>query len=222
MKVQLEKSFPLAATADAAWALLQDLQAVAECMPGARITEQVDATHFKGTVGLRVGPASMAFRGEVEVKELDAAQRALHIVGRGTDNTGTSGAAMDLRARIEPDGPVACKLMGQSEVSVSGKAATFGGRLMSGVADQVLKQFADNFAKRLPPPQAPREEEPPAEIVAPATEAPRAASKAAATGSASASAPSQTAEPARDLNGLALAWAMLRDWFHHLFQAKRA
>ena len=38
MKVQIEKSFPLAASADAAWTLLQDLEAVAECMPGARIT----------------------------------------------------------------------------------------------------------------------------------------------------------------------------------------
>ena len=32
---------------------------------------------------------------------------------------------------------------------MSGKAAAFGGRMMSTVADQVLKQFADNFAARV-------------------------------------------------------------------------
>ena len=63
MKVELEKSFPLPAPAEAAWALLQDVEAVAGCMPGARITERVDATHYKGTVTVRLGPSSMAFRG---------------------------------------------------------------------------------------------------------------------------------------------------------------
>ena len=32
---------------------------------------------------------------------------------------------------------------------MSGKAAAFGGRMMSSVADQVLKQFADNFAAQV-------------------------------------------------------------------------
>ena len=31
---------------------------------------------------------------------------------------------------------------------MSGKAAAFGGRMMNSVADQILKQFADNFAAR--------------------------------------------------------------------------
>ena len=32
---------------------------------------------------------------------------------------------------------------------MSGKAAAFGGRMMNTVADQMLKQFADNFAARV-------------------------------------------------------------------------
>lgn len=150
MKVQLEKVFPLEGPAEAAWSLLQDLEAVAACMPGARITERVDDRHFKGTLAVRVGPASMSFRGELEVKELDPAARSLHLVGRGTDQTGTSGAAMDLHARVEAVDAVSCRLVGHSEVAVSGKAASFGSRLMGGVADQLLKQFAANFAERMP------------------------------------------------------------------------
>ncbi len=229
MKVQIEKSFPLASSPDAAWALLQDLQAVAECMPGAKITELVDASHFKGTVGVRVGPASMSFRGEVEVREIDEAARSLHLIGRGTDNTGSSGAAMDLRAQIEADGLLACKLVGLAEVSVSGKAATFGGRLMSGVADQVLQQFAANFAKRLPPAQVAVIEEPAAipavESVAPATEVPRTptvAAVAATTPVTATTAVPVADAPVREINGLALLWGMVRDWFQHLFEAKRA
>lgn len=195
MKVQLEKDFALPAPAEVAWTLLQDVEAVAACMPGARITERVDASHYKGTVGVKLGPASLAFRGEVEVKDIDPATRSLHLAGRGTDNTGTSGAAMDLHARIEAVDASACRLVGNAEVSVSGKAATFGGRLMQGVADQVLQQFVANFARRLPAAPEPGGAEAAADAMPP---------------------------PARELNGLALAWAMLRNWFRQLFGARRA
>jgi carbon monoxide dehydrogenase subunit G len=222
MKVQLEKSFALDGPAAAAWVLLQDLEAVAACMPGARITEKVDDRHVKGTVTVKLGPASLVFRGEVEVKEVEPAARSLFLVGRGTDTTGTSGAAMDLRARIEEDGPAACRLAGTAEVSVSGKAATFGGRLMSAVADQVLQQFAKNFGERLrsvPVPQQPAAATPVAAEAA-ATQAP---AQAAATPEAVPANGSTPAAPAqRELNGLALAWAMFRDWLHHLFAARRA
>ena len=50
MKVEIEKSYPMPAPAGVAWALLQDIEAVAACMPGAKITERLDAAHYKGTV----------------------------------------------------------------------------------------------------------------------------------------------------------------------------
>lgn len=203
MKVELEKSFPLPAPVEAAWTLLQDVEAVAGCMPGARITERVDDTHYKGTVTVKLGPASMAFRGEVEVKDVDAAARSLRLAGRGMDTTGSSGATMDLHARVEVVDAASCRLVGRSEVSVSGKAATFGGRLMQGVADQVLQQFVANFAQRLPA------------VAADATAQDTAAATAAVATPA-------IPPPARELNGLALAWAMFRSWLHRLFAARRA
>jgi carbon monoxide dehydrogenase subunit G len=209
MKVQLEKSFVLPASADAAWALLQDVEAVAGCMPGARITEKIDDRHFKGTVSVRFGPATMAFRGEVEVREVEPSTRTLKLAGRGTDTTGSSGASMDLLARIEAVDAQSCKLVGNSEVSVSGKAAAFAGRMMTTVADQVLQQFAANFGQRL---QA-----------APAMQAATAATTAADTATPVATQPAPEPPPAApEINGLALAWAMVRDWFHHLFAARRA
>jgi uncharacterized protein len=203
MKVELEKTIPLPAPAEAAWALLQDVEAVAGCMPGARITERVDATHYKGTVTVKLGPASMAFRGEVEVKEVDAGTRSLRLAGRGMDTTGSSGAAMDLHARVEAIDAASCRLVGRSELSVSGKAATFGGRLMQGVADQVLQQFVANFAQRLPS--------------VPAGPAAPDVARSAPPDVAAVAQP-----PVRELDGLALAWAMLRDWWHRLFAALRA
>ena len=196
MKVQLEKSFPMPAAADVAWALLQDIEAVAACMPGAKITERVDDTHYKGTVAVKMGPASLSFRGEITVLGLDATAHSLQLVAKGTDATGGSGASMDLTARVEPVDAASCNLVGKSDVSVSGKAATFGGRVMGPVTDQVLGQFAANFASRVQAMQV------------------QANAPAAAAG---ASAPLPPPAQVKPLNGLALAWAVIKGWLRSLF-----
>lgn len=198
MKVQLEKTFPLPASAEIAWSLLQEIEAVAGCMPGARITERIDATHYKGTVAVKLGPASMAFRGEVEVMAVEPATMTLRLLGKGTDTTGTSGASMDLTARIDAAGPQVCNLIGTSEVSMSGKAATFGGRMMGAVADQVLQQFAANFAARV---QALQAQQPDASGPVATQPAPPA--------------------PTAPLNGLALLRAVIVSWLRSLFSARK-
>ncbi len=190
------------ASAETTWLLLQDIVGVASCMPGASITERVDAQHYKGTVAVKFGPASMAFRGEVEVKAIDAASRTLRLIGKGTDFTGSSGASMDLTARIEAVDASSCNLVGTSEVSMSGQAAAFGGRMMGSVADQVLKQFAANFAAKVQTMQA----SPPGS---------GGASAGAAAAAGAAPAPTQ-------LNALALAWAVIKDWLKSLFSPKKA
>jgi hypothetical protein len=205
MKVELEKTFPMPTGVAGAWAFLQDIEGVAGCMPGAKITERIDATHYKGTIAVRVGPASMAFKGELEVLELNASQRTLHLVGKGSDTTGSSGASLDLVARIDAGTTDDdCNLVGRSEVTMSGKAAAFGGRMMGSVADQILKQFAANFATQVksrepapapagsviePPPPPPTPTQPPV---------------------------------ANELNGVTLLWAIIRDWFRGLFRRKPA
>ena len=149
MKVDIERTFPMPAAPAKTWAMLQDIEAVASCMPGAKITERIDAEHYKGTVAMKVGPASLTFRGEIEVKENDAATQTLRLIAKGTDTSGTSAASLDLTARVEAGEGGASALVGKSHASVSGKAATFGGRMMDAIADQILKQFAANFAARL-------------------------------------------------------------------------
>lgn len=196
MKVRLEKEIAIAAPPRVVWDLLRDLEATAECLPGAKITERVDESRHKGTVTVRLGPATLAFRGEIEVRDVDPAARSLRLIGKGTDTSGASAASMDLTARVEADG-AASKLVGVSETTVSGKAATFGGRLMNPVADQLLGQFAANFAARAAAMSAPP---------ATAGEAP---------------APAVPAVP-RELNGLALAWAVFKNWLRGLFGGKAA
>jgi len=160
--------------------------------------------NYKGTVSVKFGPASMSFRGDVQVSAIEPSTRTLRIIGKGTDTTGSSGASMDLTARVEAVDSASSYLVGNSEVSMSGKAAAFGGRMMGSVADQLLKQFAANFAAQVQ-----------------ATRAQTAAGSAA--GPAAAATPSAPPLPKpTQLNGLALIWAVIKDWLRSLFGARKA
>lgn len=197
MNVQIDKTYPMPCRAEVAWAFLQNLEAVAGCMPGAKITERLDEGRYKGTVTVKVGPVTMSFRGEVEVKDVDPAARTLRLLGKGTDSTGSSGASMNLTARIEAADGDLCNLVGAATVSMSGKAAAFGGRMMNTVADQILKQFADNFAGQVGALQA-----------------------QGTAGGGTAAAASAPQAVAGELNVLTLGWTLLKNWLCGLFSKK--
>lgn len=194
MEVKLDKTYPLQAGVEQAWAVLSDIRATAVCMPGAQITEQVDDTHYKGTVRSKVGPALMSFGGEIEVLQLDAATRTLQMLGKGADKAGSS-ASMNLTARVVAgQSPDSCQLVGQATIVVSGKLAQFGSRLLVPVSDAMLTQFAGNFQKAAAAAAAPADEATAAHATPPAPPA-----------------------PGGDLNVLSLAWAVIKGWLARLF-----
>jgi carbon monoxide dehydrogenase subunit G len=247
MEVKLDKRYEVAAGVEQAWTVLSDIRAVGACMPGAQITDQVDDTHYKGTVKTRIGPASMQFNGDIEVLGLDAATRSLQMLGKGADRGGSS-ASMKLSAHIEP-GQTAdtCVLVGQATVTVSGKLAQFGSRLLVPVSDAMLAQFADHFRAAAaavvlpapvdagtpgaaassaacaddgasPTPMSPAVTESEAAVGAVTGSAPGVLSPASAPAPVAAPDAPKAAPPvATELNALALMWTVFKGWLAGLF-----
>jgi carbon monoxide dehydrogenase subunit G len=148
MEVKIDKRFDLPVSLDQAWSLLQDVRATATCMPGAEITEQLDSTHFNGKVHSRIGPAVMTFAGQIEVLELDGHSHTLVMLGKGGDTSG-SFATMNLRAKLLPgESSQASILEGSAIITVSGRLAQFGSRLLLPVAEAMLKTFIVNFSSK--------------------------------------------------------------------------
>jgi len=138
VEVKLEKRYELGVPAQHAWAILSDLESVASCMPGASLGEKTGDNAFKGSVKVKVGPATAQFGGEVEILSMDPANHSLVLKGKGADKGGSS-ASMELEASIEEaDGQSV--LVGLATVVVNGKFAQFGGRMMVQVSDVILKQ----------------------------------------------------------------------------------
>ncbi len=189
MQVKLEKTHAIDAPPAAAWQVMQDINALAECMPGASITEQSDDGSYKGSVSVKVGPVQSVFRGTIRIAELDDANRTIALSAKGKDKTGTSNATMELTATVvDKDG--GCELIGNSEIKVLGKMANFGARMINGVADQLIAQFLENFSNRV---------------------------LAAGEGATAEEAAGKVAEQPRELNALALLWSMIAGFFRRLF-----
>ena len=192
MQVTLNKVFPLDGAVNDAWSILENIEQVASCMPGAEITETVDANNYKGNVKVKIGPMHVAFNGDIAVQEIDAGEHRIHLIAKGHDSKGTSRASMDLTAGIRA-GESGSELTGDAEVTVNGKLANFGGRMMTQVADQILGQFADNFRSRL-------------------------AASAASEDSVEA-VPAEEPE-VREINGLKFAWQALIGFIKSFFTSK--
>ena len=217
MEVVLDKTYPVAASVDAAWLILANMHELATCMPGAQITEDIDATHFKGAVKVKVGPAVAAFAGSIEIITLDAATRTLKMMGKGADKGGSS-ASMELTANLveaASGDKGTCTLVGHAEVIVNGKFAQFGGRMMTSVSDMILLQFAEVFSQKAAVQQA---------ALVPVEAVPVAAEAAASVdaGAVPAAAKPAPAAPivAKEFNALAFAWLMIKNFFAGLFGRK--
>jgi hypothetical protein len=140
------------------------------------------------------------FGGTVDVIEAVESERKMVLRGKGADKSGSS-ASMDLTAIItaDPSNPAHCVLNGQAAVIVNGKFAQFGGRLMVQVSDMLLAQFVENFRQT-------------------------ALTLPAAHGTYSD--PSPTAASARapvvakEINGLAIFWSLVKGWLGGLLGKK--
>jgi carbon monoxide dehydrogenase subunit G len=197
VEVKLDKRYELGVPAQNAWAVLSDLESVASCMPGASLGEKLGDHAYKGSVKVKVGPATAQFGGEVEILSMDVANKSLVLKGKGADKGGSS-ASMELEATIEEaDGQSI--LVGLATVIVNGKFAQFGGRMMVQVSDVILRQFVDNFIAKA-----------------------QALSGSDVTHSADTGANESHSETANELNGLAVCWALLKSWFGGLFGKKPA
>jgi len=210
MEVVIDKQYPIPASPEQCWQVLSDVVDLATCMPGASITEKLDETHYKGSVKVKVGPANAAFAGDIEIQGIDAALKEIRMLGKGADRGGSS-ASMQLTASLVavPDGSTS--LVGKATVIVNGKFAQFGGRMMTSVSDMILQQFADNFSIKAQ-----------AVVLQTAQAATGQTSQTAGTDQPpiEATASPKPAAPAAmhtELNGLAIAWMLIKNFFKGLF-----
>ncbi len=143
--MQLENSFTVPAGIDRAWASLQDVEALAPCLPGATL-ESYDGQTASGKVKVKVGPVQMTYTGKAVFLERDEAAHRIVIEASGREARGTGTAAATATATLQELGATETRVTVLTDLTITGKAAQFGRGVLQDVAAKIVGQFADNLA----------------------------------------------------------------------------
>jgi uncharacterized protein len=93
--MELEHSFTVPVPMERAWDVLQDVEKVAPCMPGATL-DTVTGDEITGKIKVKVGPITMTYAGTARFTERDkdAGVVTLEASGKETRGAGTASASV--------------------------------------------------------------------------------------------------------------------------------
>lgn len=142
--MRLSNEVPLPAAPDRVFTVINDVERVVPCLPGAALAGG-SGDEYQGTVQVRVGPVKAAYRGTVRFIEVDADEHRLVLDARGTDQHGSGNASAKVTVQVRPheDGSV---LALDTDLVIRGKVAQFGRGAIGEISQKLMEQFARNLA----------------------------------------------------------------------------
>jgi uncharacterized protein len=148
--MQLENSFEVAVSPEAAWNLLNDVPAVLPCMPGAELVEVVDEDRWKARLQVRLGPISLQFLADLsrETVEPEGRRAVLSVDAREAKGRGTARAT--ITSSVD-DAPGGSRVLLLTDLTLRGPLTQHGSVIVAPVAEQLTRQFAACIAQKLGP-----------------------------------------------------------------------
>lgn len=137
--MQMQNEFTVGVPVETAWAVLTDLEGIAPCMPGAKLTGR-DGDDYTGTVKLKVGPITAAYAGVATFAEKDDDAHRAVIDARGKDARSGNANAL-ITATLHDEGGERTRVAIDTDLQVSGKLAQFGTGMMAEISNKLLAQF---------------------------------------------------------------------------------
>ena len=140
----LDNEITVTASPDEVFALINDVERVVTCLPGASIHGS-DGDTYQGGIKVKVGPITAEYAGTVRFLETDPERRHLRLQGRGADTRGNGDAEAEVRLTVD-ETPGGAVLRLKTDLLIRGKLVQFGKGAIVAVSDRLLTQFARNLA----------------------------------------------------------------------------
>ncbi len=151
--MKLEGHYQFEAPLRAVWSALQDPEMLAATLPGCdKLTRE--GNQFTGELNVKIGPVQGKFDGKVDMTDIVEPERFTMLVdGRG----GPGFVKANAKVKLTPEGE-GTRIDYDADVTVGGKIASVGQRLIDASARAIVKQSLEGLNERLkvmPPPPPP-------------------------------------------------------------------
>lgn len=172
--MELNHRFTVPIGVEETWAHFNDIASVAECFPGAQVTE-ADESSFSGSVKVKLGPIALQYNGSGTFVEKDAEAHRFVVDAKGKDKRGNGTAGAKVTVVMTDAAGGSTDVSVDTDLAITGKPAQFGRGVMQDVSDKLLGQFVACLEQRLaapepaPEPQGEPAAQPPSEPTAEAT-----------------------------------------------------
>lgn len=144
MAEQLVNEFTVNRPIDEAWTVITDVERIAPCLPGAQLQE-IEGETYRGIVKIKLGPATMQFKGQATFVEQDDDAHHAVLKAEGRDTSGRGNAAAEITAQAESLSPTSTKVVVTTDLHITGKVAQFGRGVVGDVSKKLMAQFATNL-----------------------------------------------------------------------------
>lgn len=145
--MELTNEFVIDRNVEETWKILNDLEFIAPCMPGAQLTE-IEGDEYRGLVKIKVGPITANYKGKASFIEQDAANKVAKLKAEGRDpRQGNANAMVTATMTAVGEGQTNVEI--HTDLGLSGKIASFGRGAIEDVSKKILGQFTDNLRDKL-------------------------------------------------------------------------
>lgn len=143
----LKDSFIIEAPVEAVWALLEDIQRLAGCVPGIENVEEIGPDTYNGALKIKIGPIAAAFAGQVTITERIPLERLVAEVN-GQDKSSASLVRATFTGQLNRV-DASTQLQYEMDIALRGKLAQFGLTVVQGTAKKMTAEFARCITTKL-------------------------------------------------------------------------
>ena len=146
--MKIEGKFTMKAPIQKVWDFMLAPGTLASCIPGAEKMEAVDDKTWEGIVKQKVGPIGVKLSFTQTLTEVDPPKH-IKAVGRGSAMGGAGTFSQETIVDMKEIGSGEVEIAYSSNVSMVGRLATFGERIMRAKVNKVGEEFINNLQNAL-------------------------------------------------------------------------
>ena len=145
--MKINNEFTVGVPVEEAWETMLNLERIAPCLPGAAI-QGSEGEEYQGTMKVKIGPITANYKGTAKFEETDEENRRAVLKATGRDARGQGTASATIVSTLQEEGDDT-RVMVETDMKLTGRAAQFGRGIAQDVATRMLEQFAECLEREI-------------------------------------------------------------------------